>query len=82
MRLDKYLKVSQLIKRRSVSKEAADKDKIRVNSKDAKPSTPINVGDIIEIKYSEKRLVVKVLSTNEYTMKKDVSTMYEVIEYK
>lgn len=80
MRLDKYLKVSHIIKRRTVAKEAAQKDKIRINGKDAKPSSSVNEGDIIEISYSSKILKVKVLSINEFTAKKDASEMYEVIE--
>ncbi len=80
MRLDKYLKVSHIIKRRTVAKEAAQKDKIRINGKDAKPSSSVNEGDIIEISYSSKVLKVKVLSINEFTAKKDASEMYEVIE--
>ena len=80
MRLDKYLKVSHIIKRRTVAKEAAQKDKIRINGKDAKPSSSVNEGDIIEISYSSKTLKVKVLSINEFTAKKDASEMYEIIE--
>ena len=80
MRLDKYLKVSHIIKRRTVAKEAALKEKIKINNKDAKPSSPVNVNDIIEISYSTKKLVVKVLSINEFTAKKDTSSMYEVLE--
>ena len=79
MRLDKFLKVSQLIKRRSVAKEAANGNKVKVNDKDAKPSTNVNEGDLIQISYSSKKLVVRVLSTNEYTIKKDASSMYEVV---
>ena len=79
MRLDKYLKVSQLIKRRTLAKEAAQKERIKVNGKDAKPSTSIKVDDLIEISYANKKLVIKVLSINEYTSKKDASSMYEVV---
>ncbi|MBP5343180.1 RNA-binding S4 domain-containing protein [bacterium] len=79
MRLDKYLKISHIIKRRTVAKETIDKDRIKVNGKDAKPSTSINEGDIIEIKYATKVLEVKVLSINEFTSKSDSSSMYEVI---
>ncbi|MCR5741793.1 MAG: RNA-binding S4 domain-containing protein [Gammaproteobacteria bacterium] len=82
MRLDKYLKVSQIIKRRSVAKEAAQNERIRINSKDSKPSSQVKEGDIIEISYSSKKLCIKVLSTNEYTSKKDAPSMYEVIENK
>ena len=80
MRLDKYLKISHIIKRRTLAKETADKEKIFVNSKLAKPSTPIDVGDIIEINYASKTIKFKVLSVNEYTSKKDSISMYEVIE--
>ena len=80
MRLDKYLKVAHIIKRRTIAKETIDKDKIYVNGKLAKPSTNVNESDIIEIEYASKTLKVKVLSTNEYTSKSDSSSMYEVIE--
>ena len=82
MRLDKFLKVSQLIKRRTVAKEAALGDRIKLNGKDVKPSTTVKEGDIIEIHYAEKRLSLRVLSINEYVSKKDSSSMYEVIENK
>ena len=80
MRLDKYLKIAHIIKRRTIAKETIDKDKIYVNGKLAKPSTNVNESDIIEIEYASKTLKVKVLSTNEYTSKSDSSSMYEVIE--
>lgn len=79
MRLDKYLKVSQLIRRRSVAKEAAQGNRILLNGKDVKPASNVIEGDVLEIRYAEKRLKVRVLSTNEYTGKKDASSMYEVI---
>ena len=79
MRLDKYLKVSQLIKRRTLAKEAAQKERIKVNGKDAKPSTKVDIDDLIEISYSNKKLVIKVHSINEYTLKKDAPSMYEII---
>lgn len=80
MRLDKYLKVSHIIKRRSLAKEAADKKRIEVNGKESKPSTEIKEGDIITIRYASKKLSIKVISINEYTSKNDSSSMYEVIE--
>lgn len=79
MRLDKYLKVSHIIKRRSLAKDAADKERIAINGKSAKPSTDVKVGDIIEIQYASKILKVKVLSINEYTSKAESSSMYEVV---
>lgn len=80
MRLDKYLKLSHIIKRRTVAKEAAINSKIYVNDKLAKPSTPINIGSIITIKYSDNELRVRVLSTEEHVKKNESSSMYEVIE--
>ena len=79
MRLDKFLKVSHIIKRRTLAKEAADKERISINSKQAKPSSTVFEGDIIEIRYAQKTLKFRVLSTNEYTSKSDSSMMYEVI---
>ncbi len=79
MRLDKYLKVSHIIKRRTVAKETIDKDRIYVNGKLAKPSTNVVENDIITIEYASKTLKIKVLSINEYTSKNDSSSMYEVI---
>lgn len=80
MRLDKYLKVSRLIKRRTVAKEVADHEKIMVNDKLSKPSTDIKVNDIISIRFGIKIVTVKVLSINEYTKKEDSSLMYEIIK--
>ena len=79
MRLDKFLKVSHIIKRRTLAKEAADKERVSINSKQAKPSSNVFEGDIIEIRYAQKTLKFRVLSTNEYTSKSDSSSMYEVI---
>ena len=80
MRLDKYLKVSRLIKRRTVAKEVADHEKIMVNDKISKPSTEIKVNDIISIKFGTKLITIKVLNTNEYTKKEDYKTSPFFIE--
>ncbi len=79
MRLDKFLKVSRIIKRRTLSKEITDSDRVMVNNKMAKPSTQLKVGDEIEITFGNKVLVIKVLSLNEHTSKEASSLMYEVI---
>ena len=79
MRLDKYLKVSRLIKRRSVAKEASDDSKVFVNGKQAKPSTILKINDIIEIHYYKSILKVKVLELNPNAKKNDAEEMYEVI---
>lgn len=80
MRLDKFLKVSRIIKRRTVAKDASDAGRISVNGKDAKPSTVLKVGDILEINYFKKKMKVKVLSLKESTKKEDADGMYEILE--
>ena len=79
MRLDKSLKVSRIIKRRTVAKDVSDASRINVNGRVAKPSTELKIGDIIEINYFKKKMVVKVLSLQQTVKKDDASDMYEVI---
>lgn len=79
MRLDKYLKVSRLIKRRTVANDACDGGKITVNGKVAKASYNVSVGDIIEITFGERKIAVRVESINEYAKKDDASAMYSAI---
>lgn len=79
MRLDKFLKVSRIIKRRTVAKDVSDASRINVNGRVAKPSTELKIGDIIEINYFKKKMVVKVLSLQQKVKKDDASDMYEVI---
>lgn len=79
MRLDKYLKVSRLIKRRTTAKDVADNSRITVNDRIAKPSTDVSPGDFIEIKMGSKYVRVKVLSLDEHTKKNEANTMYELI---
>ncbi|SHH51800.1 RNA-binding S4 domain-containing protein [Tepidibacter thalassicus] len=80
MRLDKYLKVSRLIKRRTVAKEACDKGIISINGKVAKSSSQVNEGDVIEIKFGEKVNKYKVLEIKEHVLKNEAKQMYEVLE--
>lgn len=70
MRLDKYLKISRLIKRRTVANEACDAGRVLVNGKTAKASVNVKVGDVIEIQFGTKSVKVEVLDVQE-TMKKD-----------
>ena len=77
MRLDKYLKVSRLIKRRTVAKDASNDSKIMVNGKIAKPSTVLRVNDIIEINYYKTILKVKVLDLNPKAVKNEADGLYE-----
>ncbi len=80
MRLDKYLKVTRLIKRRTIANEACDADKIVVNGKFARASYDVKVGDIIEINMGNKPLKVKVLNVTEYATKENAAENYIVIE--
>lgn len=82
MRLDKYLKVSRLIKRRTVAKEASNDSKVLVNGKIAKASTTLKIGDIIEIVYFKTTLKVKVLELDQNAKKINADDLYEVIEVK
>ena len=80
MRLDKYLKVTRLIKRRTIANEACDAEKVSVNGKVASASYDVKVGDIIEINMGQKPLKVKVLCVTEYVTKQNASENYEVIQ--
>ncbi len=80
MRVDKFLKVSRLIKRRSVAKEASVDAKIIVNGKIAKPSTDLKVGDIIEINYYRSILKVRVKAMLNSSKKDDALEMYDILE--
>ncbi|EMB96017.1 RNA-binding S4 domain-containing protein [Streptococcus mutans] len=79
MRLDKYLKVSRIIKRRSVAKEVSDKGRIKVNGILAKSSTDLKINDTIEIRFGNKLLTVRVLEMKDSTKKEDAVKMYEMI---
>ena len=79
MRLDKFLKVSRLIKRRTVAKEASNEQKVLVNGKKAKPSYTLKIGDVIEVIYFKTILKVKVLDLNMNAKKQDAENLYEVI---
>lgn len=79
MRLDKYLKVSRIIKRRTVAKEACESGRVSINDKVAKPSTDVNESDIIEIRYAEKVLKAKIENISDHVHKQDAKQMYEII---
>lgn len=82
MRLDKYLKVSRLIKRRTLAKEASDADRVLLNNKPAKPSKEVKVGDLITIVFGKKIVTVRVTNLIESTKKEDALLMYELVEEK
>ena len=79
MRLDKYLKVSRLIKRRTVANESCDAEKVLVNGKVARASYDVKVGDVIEINMGQKALKVKVEQVLEHVLKDDAAGMYTVV---
>lgn len=80
MRLDKYLKVSRLIKRRTVAAEAAGGGRISVNGVTAKPSKEVKVGDIIEMSFGARRVRVEVTSVQEAVRKDDAASMYRELD--
>lgn len=79
MRLDKYLKVSRLIKRRTVANEACDGERVTVNGRTAKASYDVKVGDILEIRFGQKTVKVEVLNLSESIKKADAVAMYREI---
>ena len=79
MRIDKFLKVSRILKRRTVAQEACGEDKVIINGKIAKPSTQIKVGDVVEILYASGVLKFRVLNIKETVKKEEASSLYEVI---
>ena len=80
MRLDKYLKVSRLIKRRSVANEACAAGRATVSGKVAKPSTEVKAGDEITLRFGNRLLRAEVLSVAEFAKKEDSASMYRIIE--
>jgi ribosomal 50S subunit-recycling heat shock protein len=76
MRLDKYLKVSRLIKRRSVAKDAADGGRISINGKTAKAASEVKLGDLLEIGFGDKAVKVEILELRETVRAEDASKMY------
>ena len=79
MRLDKFLKVSRLIKRRTVANDACDAQRVTVNGKNAKASYDVKVGDHITVAFGSKAVTVKVLEIKETTKKSESAGMYEII---
>jgi ribosomal 50S subunit-recycling heat shock protein len=80
MRIDKYLKVSRILKRRTVSKGLAVNERVEINGKIVKPAHEVKAGDEVQITFGSRRMKIRVLSTEEVKRKKDAVTMYEVLE--
>ncbi|MBO4308753.1 MAG: RNA-binding S4 domain-containing protein [Clostridia bacterium] len=79
MRLDKYLKISRIIKRRTIANEACDSAHVTVNGRPAKASYNVKEGDVLEIAFGERNLKVRVLNVRNFTTKADAASLYEVI---
>ena len=79
MRLDKYLKVSRLIKRRTVANEACDAGRVMINGKTAKAGTDVKVGDMIEIGFGTRNVKVEVLDVHETTRKEDAKELFRYL---
>lgn len=79
MRIDKYLKASRIMKRRTIANELAANQRVEINGKAVKPSYEVKVGDVVAVTFGSRRLEVRVLSVEEAKKKKDASSMYEII---
>lgn len=80
MRLDKFLKVSRIIKRRTLSKEISESSRVKVNGKVAKPGTKLKIGDEIEIEFGRSLLTVRVKELKEHVLKEDSNMLYEIVK--
>lgn len=79
MRLDKYLKVSRIIKRRTVAKELLDLDRVEINSRTAKPSSSVSEGDILRLKLKDRYLTIKIVKVLENAKIEQANEMYQII---
>ena len=79
MRMDKYLKVSRIIKRRTVAKEASEGGRVSINGKTAKPASEVKPGDVLEIRFGEKLARYRIVSVAETVRKENAAAMYELI---
>lgn len=79
MRIDKYLKLSRIIKRRTIAQEACDGGRVMINNKVAKSSTDVKIGDIIEIRFGEKTIKYEVLEIKEHVKKEDTVNLYRIV---
>ncbi|MGL5541529.1 MAG: RNA-binding S4 domain-containing protein [Erysipelotrichaceae bacterium] len=79
MRIDKYLKVARVLKKRTLSKELADMERVTINGKVAKPASLVGVGDLVEIHFGNKVLTIRVLQLAKQASKNDAANLYEVV---
>ncbi len=80
MRIDKFLKNSRLIKRRTIAKEACDTDRVTINGKPAKAGSEVKIGDVIHIQFGNSGVTARVTALTESCRKEDAAGMYEIIE--
>lgn len=79
MRLDKFLKISRLIRRRTLAKQIADQERVKVNGQLAKPATTVAIGDKIEIQFGQTLLTVEVMKIKQHVQKDEAETLYQVV---
>lgn len=79
MRIDKFLKNSRIIKRRTVAKKACESDRVKINSKLAKPGSEVAVGDIVEVEFGDNIIKFEVLELNDNTNKKNADEMFKIL---
>ena len=79
MRIDKFLKVSRLLKRRTVAGEAAKGGRVKINGKTVKPAHEVKVGDVVELGFNSGKIAFKVLAIKETVRKEETSSLYEII---
>ncbi|MFB9273895.1 RNA-binding S4 domain-containing protein [Cohnella cellulosilytica] len=80
MRLDKFLKVSRLIKRRTVAKDVSDQGRVLLNGREAKPSATVKIGDELDIQFGQRTLTVRIERLTESTRKEDVAGLYTILK--
>ncbi|MFT8389897.1 MAG: RNA-binding S4 domain-containing protein [Sporolactobacillus sp.] len=82
MRLDKFLKVSRLIKRRTVAKELADQGRVLINGQPGKASAAVNVGDELTLQFGQRHTIIRILQLKESVKKEEAESLYELISGK
>lgn len=80
MRIDKYLKVSRIIKRRTMANEACEKGRVLINGKAAKPGTEVQIGDMVEIAFGNGKTKIKINTLSEHVRKEEAGEMYQLLE--
>lgn len=79
MRIDKYLKLTRIIKRRTIAQEACDQGRVQINGKVAKAGNQVKIGDIIEISFANKAIKYEVLDLKEHVKKEEVESLYRIV---